>query len=73
MLSFHPSSMYGYTVHGKRFIVEATVTALATVGFSFAGEATTNSEVELTEATRSICFILCLQNLIYGISSGGKE
>jgi hypothetical protein len=53
--------------------MEATVTVLVTVGFLFDGEATCNSKDELTVATRSICFILCLQNSIYGISSGGQE
>src|SRR5208282_2922745 len=51
MLSFHPSSMYAYTVHVKRFMVEATVTPFVTVGFSFDDEPTVNSKNELTVAT----------------------
>ena len=43
--------MYGYTVHVKRFMVEATVTAFVTVGFSFDDEPTVNSQDELAVAT----------------------
>jgi hypothetical protein len=43
--------MYGYTVHGKRFMVEAPVTALVTVGFSFDDEPTVNFKNGLTVAT----------------------
>jgi hypothetical protein len=43
--------MYGYTVHVKRFMVEATVTAFVPVGFSFGDEPTVNSKNELTADT----------------------
>jgi hypothetical protein len=43
--------MYGYTVHVKRFMVEATVTAFVTVGLSFGDGPTVNSKDELTVAT----------------------
>ena len=43
--------MYGYAVHVNRFMVEATVTAFVTVGFSFDDEPTVNSENGLTVAT----------------------
>ena len=51
MLSFRHSSMYGYTVRVKRFLVEATVTPFVTVGFSFDEEPTVNSRYELAVAT----------------------
>jgi hypothetical protein len=51
MLSFHSFSMYGCTVHVKRFIVEATVAAFVTAGFSFYDEPTANSQDELAVAT----------------------
>ena len=47
--------MYGYTVHVKRFMVEATVTAFVPVGFSFDDEPTVNSQDELIVATFPIC------------------
>jgi hypothetical protein len=43
--------MYGYTVHVKRFIVEATITAFGTVAFHFDDEPTVNSQDELAVAT----------------------
>jgi hypothetical protein len=43
--------MYGNTVQVKRFMVEATVTAFVTVGFSLDDEPTVNSKDELTVAT----------------------
>jgi len=43
--------MYGYTVHVKRFIVEATVAAFVAAGFSFDDEPTVNYQDELTVAT----------------------
>ena len=42
--------MYGYTVHVKRFLVQAAVTAFVTVGFSFDDEPTVNSQGELAVA-----------------------
>ena len=47
--------MYGYTVHVKRFMVQATATAFVTVGFSFDDELTVNSKDELSVATSPIC------------------
>ena len=41
------SSMYGYTVHVKRFVVGVTVTILVTAGFPFDDESTVNSQDEL--------------------------
>ena len=43
--------MYGYTVHVKRFLVQAAVTAFVTVGFSFDDEPAVNCKEELTVAT----------------------
>jgi hypothetical protein len=43
--------MYGYTVHVKRFVVEATITAFVPVGFFFDDEPTVNSQGELAAAT----------------------
>jgi hypothetical protein len=40
--------MYGYTVHVKRFVVEATVTAFVTLGISIDREPTVNCKNELT-------------------------
>ena len=51
MLPFHPSSMYGYTVHVKRFMVEAAVAAFVTAGFSFNDDPTVNSQAESAVAT----------------------
>jgi hypothetical protein len=42
--------MYGYTVHVKRFLVQAAVTAFVTVGFSFDDEPAANSKDELSVA-----------------------
>ena len=49
MLSFHPSSMYGYTVRVKGFMMEATISAF--LGFSFEDERTVNSKNEFAVAT----------------------
>ncbi len=51
MFSFHPPSMYAHTVHVKRSMVEATVTAPVPVGFSSDHEPTVNSQDELAVAT----------------------
>ena len=40
MSPFHCSNMYGYTVHVKRFLMEATVTVFVAVGISFDDEPT---------------------------------
>jgi len=55
MLPFRHSSMYGYTVHVKRFLVEARAAAFVTAGFSFDDEPTLNSNDESTVATSTIC------------------
>jgi hypothetical protein len=51
MLFFGLSSMYGYTVHVKRFILQATGTAPVTGGFPLDDEPTVNSQDELAVAT----------------------
>jgi len=51
ILSFHSSSMYGYTVHVKRFMMEGTDIAFVTVGFPFDAKPTVNSQDELAVAT----------------------
>jgi len=43
--------MYGYTVHVKRFMVEAAVAAFVTAGFSFNDDPTVNSQAESAVAT----------------------
>jgi hypothetical protein len=45
------SSMYGYTVHVNRFMVEATVTAFVTAGFSYDDQPTANPTDSLTVTT----------------------
>jgi hypothetical protein len=43
--------MYAYTVHVKRFMLEAAVNALAVVGFLFDDKPTVSSQDELSVAT----------------------
>ena len=64
--------MYGYTVHVKRFLMEATISAF--LGFSFEDERTVNSKNEFAVATsgshnlrrRSNCN-LCASSLTFAV------